>query len=108
MAIAMSSWVKGRMHHRSKGAHSVRRAELRQRRLELLHDRVRIAAALADVVGPGLEQRLRRLAPLGELLRRDRIDLVRAVGLELGDAGVLEVGPRTADLARPFGRAVIV
>src|SRR4029450_3067255 len=44
-------------------ARSVRRLVLGQRLLELLHDGVRIAAGLADVVGPLLLQRLARLPP---------------------------------------------
>src|SRR5262245_13537168 len=93
---------------RRRNARSVGRVVLCERRLELLHDRIRIAAGLADVVRPGLLQRLCGLAPFGKLVGGDRVDLVRAVGLELGDAGMLEVGPWPADLAGPLGRAVIV
>src|SRR5262249_11075876 len=60
---------------------SIRRLVLGQLRLQLLEDRVRITAGPLDVVGPGLLQRLGRLAPFGELFRRDRVDLVRRVRL---------------------------
>src|SRR6188508_3327492 len=70
---------------------------------KLIYRSVRIAAGLLDVGRPGVDQRLGGLPPLGELLGRDRIDLMVGLRLNLGDAGVLELGPRSADLARPFG-----
>src|SRR5215472_5709353 len=55
---------------------SVRRLVLGERLLELLHDGIRIAAGLADVVGPLLLQRLGRLLPFVELRVGDRVDLM--------------------------------
>ena len=46
--------------------------------------------------------------PLGKLRVRDRVDLVCAVGLELLDALVLEIGPGARHLAGPLVGAVIV
>src|SRR6516162_6731337 len=53
---------------------SVRRLVLGERLLELLHDGSRIAAGLADVVGPLLLQRLGRPLPFVELRIGDRVD----------------------------------
>src|SRR3954463_9043457 len=84
------------------------RAVFRERRLQLLYDRIRVAAGLLHSVGPGFLQRLGHLFPVGELRVRDRVDLMPALGFQLGDAGMLEVGPWTGDLAGPLVGAVIV
>src|SRR5262245_6973461 len=76
--------------------------------LELFHDRVGIAAAFSHIVGPFLLERLCSFFPFRDLCRRKRIDFVASLGLDLGYARVLEVGPRCRDLAGPFVIAVIV
>src|SRR6476620_9524018 len=86
---------------------SVRRFVLRERLLELLHDGIRIAAGLADIVGPLLLQRLGRFLPLAQLSVGDRVDLMSGFGLHLRQPGMLEVRPRIGELARPFGGAMI-
>ena len=70
--------------------------------LQLLHHGVGIVAGLLHVRGPFGMQRLGGLAPFGELLRRQRIDLVAGLRLDLVAAGRLEVRPRRRDLLRPF------
>src|SRR6185312_4387059 len=77
---------------------SVSRLVLGEIGLELLHRRIGIDADLLDVVGPRLLERRRGLFPFGELRRGELIDLVAGLRLDLGDAGVLEVRPRTRDL----------
>src|SRR4051812_3981520 len=69
-------------HSLSIGERSIRRLVFRERRRQVLHDRVRIAAGLLDVVGPGLAQRLGRFFPLVKLRIGDRIDLVPRLGLQ--------------------------
>src|SRR6185436_4368824 len=69
---------------------SISCAVLRESRLEFGVDGVRIAAGLLHVLGPHRLQRFGSLPPLGELLRRNRIDLAGRIGLELLDAGALE------------------
>src|SRR5262245_56043589 len=51
----------------SRAPRSVRRLVLRQRLVELFHDRVGVTAGLAHIVVPLLAQRLGRGLPLGEL-----------------------------------------
>src|SRR3954470_22654218 len=63
---------------------SIRRIVLRQGRLEVLHDSVRIAAGLLHALGPCRRHRLGGFFPFGKLLSCQRIDVV-AFGLELGD-----------------------
>src|SRR5262249_54311243 len=75
-------------------ASSIRGLVLGERVLELLHDRVGIAAGLADAVAPLFRERLGRLLPFAKLRVGDGVDLVAGLGAHLGDAGVLEVGPR--------------
>ncbi len=87
---------------------SVRRLVLVERCLELFHDGVGIAAALAHVVGPLPAQRLGRGFPLGKLRVADGVDLVARLGLHLGEAGMLEIDPGIGELAGPLGGAVIV
>src|SRR5215475_15895205 len=76
--------------------------------LELLHGRDRIDADLADVVGPGLLQRLSRLLPLCELGVGERIDLVARLCLYLGYSIVLELAPGAADFAGKIGGAIVI
>src|SRR3569833_4720327 len=76
--------------------------------LELLHRRVRIDAGLLDVVGPGLLERRGGLLPFAKLRWSELVDLVAGLSLDLGDAGVFEVGPGTRDLQRPLDGAVVV
>src|SRR6516225_11427754 len=87
---------------------SVRRLVLGERLLELLHDGIRIATGLADVVGPLLLQRLGRLLPFVELRVSDRVDLVRGLGFHLGQSGVLEIRPGIGEFTRPLSGAVVV
>src|SRR5262249_47911140 len=87
---------------------SVRRLVLGERLLELLHDGSRIAAGLADVLGPLLLQRFGRLLPLVELRVGDRVDLMAGLGFDLGQARVLEISPRIGEFPRPLGGAVVV
>src|SRR6185437_11911145 len=65
------------------GRRSVRRLVLRERLLELLHDGIRIAAGLADIVGPLLLQRLGRLLPLAQLGVGNGVDLMSRFCLNL-------------------------
>src|SRR5476651_2662576 len=69
-------------------------AVLLQAVLQFLPDHIGVAAGLLHVVGPDLLQRLGGLAPFAKLLRRDRVTLLARLGLDLGDAGVLEVSTR--------------
>src|SRR5499427_1066949 len=87
---------------------SVRRLVLGERLLELLHDGSRIAAGLADVLGPLLLQRFGRLLPFLELRVGDRVDLMSWLGFDLGEARVLEIRPRIGEFPRPLGGAVVV
>src|SRR5690242_11809215 len=77
-----------------------------QRGLQLLESGITIHTGLLDAVAPGLHQRLGRLLPLGGLLGGELVDLVTGLGLDLVDAGVLELTPVLANLSRHFGRAV--
>src|SRR4029453_18787001 len=86
---------------------SVRRFVLGERLLELLHDGSRIAAGLADVVGPLLLQWLGRLLPFVELRVGDWVDLMPGLGFDLGQAGVLEIRPRIGEFPRPLRGAVV-
>ena len=86
---------------------SIQRIVLRQAVLQVLHDDRRIVARLLGVLGPFGVKRLGRLAPFGELLGRQRVELV-ALRLDLVAAAGLEVGPWHRDLLGPFRRAVIV
>src|SRR5262247_873147 len=63
------------------GRRSIGRLELGQGVPQLLHNRIGIATGLLDVVGPRLLQRLGCLAPLGQLLGRERIHFVRRIAL---------------------------
>src|SRR5438477_4895268 len=74
---------------------SIRRLVFRQGRGQVLHDGVGIPARLLDVVGPGLVQRLGSLFPFGKLRVGDRVNFMPRLALQLGDAGVLEIGPRS-------------
>src|SRR5215475_2284003 len=87
---------------------SITRLVLLKRSLQLLEHGVGVVARLAHAVGPLLVQRLGRLLPLVELRRRDRVDLVSRLGLQLGQAGALEVGPRIGEPPGPLGGAVVV
>src|SRR5262245_16887282 len=87
---------------------SVRRLVLGERLLELLHDGIRIAAGLADVVGPLLLQWLGRLLPFVELRVGDRVDVMPGLGFDLGQTRVLEIRPRIGEFPRPLGGAVVV
>src|SRR5262245_38164182 len=84
----------------SSARRSVRRFVLRERLLELLHDGIRVAAGLANVVGPLLLQRLGRLFPLAQLGVGDGVDLMSRFGLHLRQAGVLEVRPWVGEFTR--------
>src|ERR1019366_4692809 len=75
---------------------------------QLFHGRVGIDAGLLDGIGPGLDQRFRRLLPLRGLRRGELVDFMTGLGLDLADAGVLELAPRLADTAGRFGGAVVV
>src|SRR5215467_13246325 len=87
---------------------SVRRLVLGERLFELLHDGSRIAAGLADVVGPLLLQWLGRLLPFVELRVGDRVDLMPGLGFDLGQTRVLEIRPRIGEFPRSLGGAVVV
>src|SRR5215831_812934 len=87
---------------------SVPRVILRKLVLEFLHRDNRIYADLADVVGPGLLQRLGGLLPLRELRFGKRIDVVTRLRFDLGNAFMLELAPRAADLAGKVGGAIVV
>src|SRR5262249_45840206 len=87
---------------------SIARLVLLERSLQLLEHRVRVVARLAHAVGPLLVQRFGRLLPLVELRRRDRVDLVSRLRLQLGQAGALVVGPRIGEPPGPLGGAVVV
>src|SRR5713101_5418953 len=87
---------------------SIPRIVFRELVLELLHGGGRIDADLADVVGPGLFQRLGGLFPLRELSLGERIDIVACLSLYLGNAVMLEFAPRRADLAGDVRGAIVV
>src|SRR3974390_1909324 len=75
--------------------------------LELFHDCIRIAADLFHVVGPRFLERFGCFLPFGKLSGREIIDFMSLLGLYLGDAVVLEVGPGRSDLQCPFVGAVV-
>src|SRR5580700_2154444 len=79
---------------------SIPRIVLDEIGLEFLQDRIGIVAGLLHRVGPGLRHRHGRRFPQIELRVRDRVDLLARLGLELGDAVMLEIGPRRSDLLR--------
>src|SRR5882724_11298258 len=81
---------------------------LGHRRLEVLVDRVGIAAGLLDRLGPCLLQRRDGGLPGLELVGRQGIDLVIRQSFHLGAAGGLEIVPWRGQLHRPLGRAVVV
>src|SRR5262249_36582966 len=81
---------------------SVRRLVLGERLLELLHDGSRIAAGLADVVGPLLLQRFGRLLPFLELRVGDRVDLMSGLGFDLSEAPVFDILPPIAYFSPPL------
>src|SRR3954470_6268617 len=83
-------------------------AVLHQHRLQFGVDRSRVAAGLLDSFRPAVAQRPHCLLPFGELVRRQRIDLVALQRLHLGAAVGLELGPGVGDLGGPFRRAVII
>src|SRR5262249_34964372 len=87
---------------------SVRRLVLGERLFELLHDGSRIAAGLADIVGPLLLQWLRRLLPLVELRVGDWGDLMPGLGLDLCPTRLLGIRPPSGEFTRPPGGAVVV
>src|SRR5579885_454826 len=82
------------------------RVILRQRRLQLVEDRVGIAAGLLHVGGPFLLERLGGLFPLGQLVVADLVDLLIGLGLQLFQAGRLEIGPWIGKACGPFAGAV--
>src|SRR6266702_8610167 len=81
---------------------------LDQTLLELLERGIGVDRGLAHIAGPGGLQRLGGLAPLGELPRRDRINLVTGFVADLVATRELEIGPRRRDLQRPFLAAMVV
>src|SRR3954453_18444260 len=74
------------------------RVVLGKRRLEFSQRRVRVATVLLDAIAPGLDQRLGRLLPKSDLLRRELVDLVAGLRLDLVDPGVLHLAPELANL----------
>src|SRR6266852_9557431 len=86
----------------------VRRLVLGQIGLERGQRLVGIDAGALGALGPLRGQRRRRLAPGGELLGGELIDLVSRFFLDLGAAGHFPFGPGRGDLLGPGGVAVIV
>src|SRR5580700_10515977 len=76
------------------GGVSIPRIVLGEIGLKFLQDRVGIVAGLLHRVGPRLHRGHGCRFPQIELRVRDRIDLLARLGLELGDAVMLEIGPR--------------
>src|SRR6202790_1466516 len=72
------------------------------------HRGVRVGTGLLDSFSPGLDQRLGGFLPKRRLLRRQFIDFVTLLRLDLVAAGVLELAPWFADPAGGLGVAVVV
>src|SRR5947199_3284546 len=107
------SWRKSRRRRRPPSLERVtcllrQRVILGQRSPEFCHRGVRIDAGLLNPIAPALDQRFGRLLPQRGLLRCQLVDLMAFLGLDLVDAGILELAPGFADAAGGLGVAIVV